>query len=687
MHGRPALPAPDGAAELRRGKTAAAKLRDHARMTDQTRPHRLTRLDDAVETVLATLDGPLHVATPLGIGKPHRLLNALYARIEREPSRPFHLYTALSLDTPTATSDLQRRFLDPFLSRHFGDDFPRLAYVQAEKRDTVPAHVEIEEFYMQSGALLRSRHAQRRYASLNYTHVARVVAERGVNCVVQKVAANADGTRLSLSSNTDLTFDLLDAIALRGAPRPLLIAEVDPELPWIESGAAVDADFFDVVVTPPGPHPKLFALPRQPVADAEFAIGFYASALVRDGGTLQIGIGALADALCHALVLRHTDNAAYRRVLHALDPEIERHPAVIASGGLGPFEIGLYGCSEMINEGFRALVQAGVLRRRVVDDDALMRRLADGSASEADHARVAREGEFLHGAFYLGSHEFYDWLRTLDDDARSGIGMRRVGEVNELYGGRESLERVQRREARFFNTCMMATVLGAAVSDGLEDGRVVSGVGGQYNFVAMAHALHDARSVLMLRAVREEPGRPAISSVVSNYGHTTIPRHLRDVYVTEYGIADLRGACDEDCIATMAAVADSRFQHELLSRANAAGKLGDALLRLRMAGRNTPERLAAALAPFRADGTLPDYPLGSDFTPVEQRLAKALLWLKANTATSGAKLATIAKALMAGVAANDAEREALARMGYDTPAGFADTVSAKLVLLGLRRSA
>ena len=95
-----------------------------------------------------------------------------------------------------------------------GDDFPRLAYVQAEKRDALPAHVEVEEFYMQSGALLRSRQAQRRYASLNYTHVARVVAERGVNCVVQKVAANADGTRLSLSSNTDLTFDLLDACLL-----------------------------------------------------------------------------------------------------------------------------------------------------------------------------------------------------------------------------------------------------------------------------------------------------------------------------------------------------------------------------------------------------------------------------------------------------------------------------------------
>jgi acyl-CoA hydrolase len=35
---------------------------------------------------------------------------------------------------------------------------------------------------------------------------------------------------------------------------------------------------------------------------------------------------------------------------------------------------------------------------------------------------------------------------------------------------------------------------GAVVSDGLDDGRVVSGVGGQYNFIAMAHQLATGRS-------------------------------------------------------------------------------------------------------------------------------------------------------------------------------------------------
>jgi hypothetical protein len=116
-----------------------------------------------------------------------------------------------------------------------------------------------------------------------------------------------------LSSNTDLTFDAVDAIVARGLPRPLLVAEVDPHLPWLDGVAAVDAGWFDIVIAPPAPHPPLFALPREPVGDADYAIGLHASTLVRDGGTLQIGIGALSDALCHALVLRHTDNAAYRR--------------------------------------------------------------------------------------------------------------------------------------------------------------------------------------------------------------------------------------------------------------------------------------------------------------------------------------------------------------------------------------
>ena len=648
-----------------------------------TTPRFFQDLDAAVEHLLARLPTHLHIGAPLGLGKPHRLLNALYERVENDPGRPLSLYTALSLDPPSGGAGLEQRFLDPFVERHFGADYPRLAYVQALLRDALPEHVRVEDFYMQSGTLLGSSQAQRMYASLNYTHAARALADRGLNCIVQKVAANDDGSRLSLSCNTDLTFDAVDALVERGLPPPLLVAEVDPRLPWLGGDAAVDAAHFDVIIAPPAPYPVLFGVPRQPPTDADYAIGFHASALVRDGGTLQIGIGTLADALCHALALRHTDNAAWRRVLDALDPGLAEHPAVQASGGLGPFEEGLYGCSEMIGDGFRHLVQAGVIRRKVVDKAALMRRANAGEASAHDLELIERDGQYLHGAFYLGSNEFYRWLHELDDDGRRAIGMQRVSLVNELYGQDEGLELLQRRQARFFNTCMMATALGAAVSDGLEDGRVVSGVGGQYNFVAMAHALKDARSVLLLRATRDDGGK-AGSNVRWNYGHTTIPRHLRDLYITEYGIADIRGKVDEDCVLAMAAITDARFQDGLLRQAKKAKKLRADFSAPDAWRGNSPQRLRDALAPLRADGTLPDYPLGSDFTPVEQRLARALAWLKDATATRTGKLGTLANAVFNG---SSDDRDALQRMDLEAPQGVGEWIQARLLGHALSRAA
>ena len=647
-------------------------------------PKTVASLDQAVDLLVAHAGRNVVLAAPLGLGKPHRLLNAITRRVAADASLSLELLTALSLTPPSPGTGLQKRFLGPFLARQFGDDFPSLDYALAMRRDALPANIKVEEFYMQSGALLGSTQAQRNYVSLNYTHVARAVAERGVNALVQKVAREPGGTRLSLSCNPDLTFDLIDETARLGNPRPYFIAEVDPHLPWLDGPCAVEADFFDVVLDLPGPAPQLFALVREPVSDADYAIGLYASTLVRDGGTLQIGIGSLADALCHALVLRHTRNDVYRELLEALSPGLADSPLVRTTGGVEPFTRGLYGASEMVNDGFRSLAQAGVLSRRVLDDPEAMARLNRDASTPEDDARLAFEGRYLDGAFYLGSKDLYAWLRGLDPEQARGIGMTRVSHINELYGLNEALEREQRRDARLFNTCMMMTALGAAVSDALDNGRVVSGVGGQYNFVAMGHALHDARSVLMLRAVRGSGGQAA-SNVLWNYGHATIPRHLRDVAITEYGIADLRGRSDEDCALAMLRLTDARFQATLLGQARAAGKVArDAVVPASAAG-NLPAALAARLAPYRANGCLPDYPMGSDFTPVEQRLVRALAWLKAQTTTASGKARLIARALLPGNAHRDPE--ALQRMGLDSPSGMGERIEARLLSLALARTA
>ena len=75
-----------------------------------------------------------------------------------------------------------------------------------------------------------------------------------------------------------------------------------------------------------------------------------------------------------------------------------------------------------------------------------------------------------------------------------------------------------------------------------------------------------------------------------------MPRHLRDIIVTEYGIADLRGKSDRDTIAAMLAVADSAYQPRLIQDAQRVGKLERSFAVPPHASANTARRLEAALA-------------------------------------------------------------------------------------------
>jgi hypothetical protein len=196
-----------------------------------------------------------------------------------------------------------------------------------------------------------------------------------------------------------------------------------------------------------------------------------------------------------------------------------------------------------------------------------------------------------------------------------------------LSHGQEELKRLQRKDARFVNTGLVVTLSGAVNSDALEDGRVVSGVGGQYNFVTMAHALEDGRSILLIRSTREEDGTLR-SNIRGTYGSVTIPRHLRDIVVSEYGIADLRGRTDEEVARALVEIADSRFQEELLQEAQRAGKIATEYRIPDWCRGNQPERLETILAPGRARGLFPSFPFGTDLTAEEVVLKKALERLK-----------------------------------------------------------
>ncbi|MFH1340689.1 MAG: acetyl-CoA hydrolase/transferase C-terminal domain-containing protein [Pseudomonadota bacterium] len=615
-------------------------------------PRKFTDPNDIAEDIIRDVGTNLVVGLPLGLGKANHIANALYARAVADRAINLTFLTALTLEKPRPKSLLERRFIAPVIDRLFGG-YPDLAYAGALHADELPPNIKVIEFFFLAGKWLHAPFAQQHYISANYTHASSYLLARGLNVIAQLVAKRVvDGeTRYSLSCNTDTSLDLLRARA-EGRAAFKVFGQVNSELPFMPGAGDLAAGEFSAVLDSPETDFPLFAPPAEPVSDTKYAIGLHAATLVRDGGTLQIGIGQIGDALAQGLIVRQRDNAGFREIMQRLSPGAE--PSALETA---TFEKGLYGVSEMLTEAFIRLIEADILKREV-------------------------DGVALHGAFFLGPKSFYRALREMAPDRIARIQMMPVSFTNELYCD-EVAKRRARVDARFINNAMMATLMGAAISDGLEDGQVVSGVGGQYNFVAQAFALAGARAILTVEATRQGKARTH-SNIRWNYGHVTIPRHLRDVTVTEYGVADLRGKSDADVIAAMLGVADSRFQDELARQARDAGKLPKNFEIPADKRENFPERIKAALKPAREAGLLPSFPFGSDFTESEQRLIPALQVLQQAQRTP----LQLPGLLWQGLSRtpDTADVECLTRLGLDSPKTFSERAYRALVSAALVKS-
>ena len=701
-----------------------------------TAPLFMDSMEAAVDHVLDTIPGDIVLGIPLAVGKPNPFVNALYRRIKANPARKLRIITALSLIKPVGKSDLEKHFLEPLVERVFGD-YPDLEYAVDLRAHALPPNIEVCEFFMKTGDYIGNEAAQLNYISTNYTFVARDMAVQGMNVIAQAVGAKGEGDalRLSLSSNPDVIFEVVEK--MREAGQPLLkVGVINQKMPFMPNGAEVGPDFYDVVVTDPTGTHTVFGAPNNKVSAADYAIGLHASSLVADGGTLQIGIGSLGDAIAQALIVRDRHGADYRNILESLAPD------GLEGRELGRFDQGLYGCSEMFVNGFLKLIEAGIIRREVFNDTVLQQMLNDGrlageavtpetlrallaagrigtplSAADVNflkrfgilRAGVALEGNelvledqrcstdladtdnfeklcqqmlgarliggiYMTGGFFLGPNDFYERLRTMPPQELAKIDMTRIDFINQLYG-QGDLKRAQRRKARFMNTTMIATLLGSVASDALESGQVVSGVGGQYNFVAMAHALPDARLLMMLRATHDNKDGLK-SSIVWNYGHVTIPRHLRDIIITEYGVADVRGQPDGEVVKRLIAVADSRFQDELVKQAKAHGKLEASYQVPERYRNNLPGVLAEKLHPWAEAGLLPDFPFGTDFTDDELHIVRALKKLK-HASNHPAELISLAfKSFWGGKEMPKAYQE---RLGLADAHSFKDSVVRQLL--------
>ncbi len=173
-------------------------------------PQMFDDVGEIVEEALRRVGRKVVLALPLGIGKPNLIANEFFRRARADRGLDLTIFTALSLRKPAGASDLEKRFIEPLAARIFGD-YPELEYLEAMRRDTMPANARVIEFFFEPGSLLNSPHAQAHYLSANYTHVARELLHRGVNVIAHVVARRMVGgvAEISLGSNPDVTVDLL----------------------------------------------------------------------------------------------------------------------------------------------------------------------------------------------------------------------------------------------------------------------------------------------------------------------------------------------------------------------------------------------------------------------------------------------------------------------------------------------
>lgn len=716
----------------------------------KTQPAFFTDLEESVDALLAKVGKKVVIAG--GFGRPIHIFNALFRRAQADPSIELTIITGVSFSRPKGSSDLERRFLEPFVDRVFGN-LPELDYVEPYQKGRLPENIEIVELFLQAGTYLGNKHAQQNFVYSNFTHWLRDMIEQGCNVFSQMIAKREiDGEMAYSMSHDAYALDILPRLqTLREEGKQIaVIAQVNDQLPFMYNDAIIPVETYDIILDDPQYNHTLLGPPSPSVDTTDYMIGLNASSLLPDGGTLQVGIGSLGDAITYGCILRHEHNRQYTDVLAELGITERFGEIVDRVGGTGPFDRGLYGATEMFADGFRHLLNHNILKRAVYDHIGLQRlvnagqidpvvttdslavlhkeglvsaRLSsgdlaflqkygffketvtlengvlhcgDGTEIEADLGDAAtlesigqhcmgetlKGGIVLHAGFFLGPQAMYQQLENMPEADALKICMTDIAFVNQLYGC-EELARLQRHDARFMNTSIMITLLGAACSDGLEDGRKISGVGGQYNFVAMAHALHDARSVLMCRSTRTKNGE-VTSNIVWNYGHTTIPAHLRDIVITEYGIAMLRGQREKDVIARMLNIADSRFQPHLLEQAKRVGKIpADYEIPPEFCN-NFPERLERVASRLRPEGLFPACPFGSDFTSEELVLAGVLQSLKTKMGSRRTLFKTLAGAVGAVGVPPAAALPYLARMGLDEPGDIKETAFQKLILAELK---
>jgi 4-hydroxybutyrate CoA-transferase len=282
----------------------------------------------------------------------------------------------------------------------------------------------------------------------------------------------------------------------------IVIAELDPQMPFTQGQSLVDPQSIDYLVTEGVKPVYAFEAPDfANLSDAERRIGtLITEHFVHDGATLQVGIGKIPDAVVSTI----------------------RDAA--------PNDLGVQ--TELYGDGLMLLQQAGIVTNR--------RKKANMGYSTT--------------SLIMGSRALYDYVHL-----RSGVQMRPCAYTN----GYETIR--TNRPFISINTAMGIDLFGNVWADFVDPRRYYSGVGGQPDFIRAVNDPAIGTPIIAIKSLTGKSASkivpmhpPGVSLTASAYDGL--------VLVTEYGIADLRGLTLGNKALAIASVAHPDVREQLLKQ-------------------------------------------------------------------------------------------------------------------------
>ncbi|MCE3010936.1 MAG: 4-hydroxybutyrate CoA-transferase [Proteobacteria bacterium] len=249
----------------------------------------------------------------------------------------------------------------------------------------------------------------------------------------------------------------------------LVVAEVNQQMPRVHGDGFLHINDIDYIVEMDRP---VYSPPRKKLSEVEMAIGKNVASLVEDGATLQLGIGAIPDAVCSHLK-HHKD-------------------------------LGLH--TEMWTDGAFELVKSGIITNR---------------------HKIFHQGK-VTSCFLMGSREMYDYVH--DNQAVLNLEASYTNLPNNI---------IRNPKVTAINSATEIDLTGQVCADSIGS-KVISGVGGQMDFMRAAAMSENGKPILALSSTTKKGESRITAQLKPGAGVVTTRAHVHYV-LTEYGAVNLYG--------------------------------------------------------------------------------------------------------------------------------------------------